>query len=220
MGRMHDAAMPLPSATDSAEGAVTVEDQSGVRVAIDRDRAHPLPEEASETRFRGMVSAHFDFIWRTLRGLGVPARSADDAAQHVFLVASQKLASITPGSERAFLYGTAVGVASNARRSMARNREVLDEGVFDTHADDAPNGEELVEMRERRALLDEVLCGMPDDLRAVFVLYVLEGIDSIEIADILGIPRGTVASRLRRARETFTALAKRVHARSERGGAR
>lgn len=43
-----------------------------------------------------MVDAYFDFIWRSLRGLGVPAGAADDAAQHVFLIAYQKLDEIAP----------------------------------------------------------------------------------------------------------------------------
>src|SRR3954466_14397494 len=72
-------------------------------------------------RFRELVDTHFDFIWRSLRGLGVPAHSVDDYAQQVFLIASQKLASIALGSERAFLFSTAVGVSANARRARARN---------------------------------------------------------------------------------------------------
>jgi RNA polymerase sigma-70 factor (ECF subfamily) len=172
-------------------------------------------------RFRAIVDANFDFIWRTLRGLGVPAHSVDDAAQHVFLVAAQKLTRIEPGSERAFLFGTAVGVAANARRARARSREVLDEGAVANRADSAPDGERLLELRERRALLDQVLASMPDDLREVFVLFVLEGLETPQIARLLGLPKGTVASRLRRARETFHVVSKRLQAAALRpGGAR
>ena len=48
-----------------------------------------------------------------------------------------------------------------------------------------------------------MLDGLTDDLRVSFVLYELEGLSSPEIATLLGIPLGTVASRLRRAREAF-----------------
>jgi RNA polymerase sigma-70 factor (ECF subfamily) len=178
-------------------------------------------EERPEARFRALVDESFDFIWRSLRGLGVPADAVDDAAQQVFLVAAQKLAEIEPGRERSFLYGTALGVAANARRARARRREVLDDDAVQGQVDAAPNGEALVELGERRALLDRILAGMTDDLREVFVLFVLEGLTAPEIAELVGVPVGTVASRLRRARESFHALTKRFEARdAERGGGR
>ena len=52
---------------------------------------------------------------------------------------------------------------------------------------------------------DEVLDVMPIDLRTVFVLFELEGMSTVEIAPVLGIPVGTASSRLRRAREEFQA---------------
>ncbi len=171
----------------------------------------------TEKRFRAVVEAHFDFIWRSLRGLGVPSHSVDDAAQHVFWVASQKLDSIASGSERAFLFGTALGVSANARRAFARIREVSDGEALDRQPDEAPNAEMLVEMKQERALLDRVLEAMPDDLRAVFVLFVLEGTTAPEISELLGIPAGTVASRLRRARQAFHDNAKRIQARPSSG---
>jgi len=60
---------------------------------------------------------------------------------------------------------------------------------------------------------------MPAELREVFVLFELEGLRSTEIAPLLGLPVGTVASRLRRAREAFHLQAKRARARTARGGA-
>jgi RNA polymerase sigma-70 factor (ECF subfamily) len=54
-----------------------------------------------------------------------------------------------------------------------------------------------------RELLDKILDSMEDDLREVFLLYEFEEMSMIEIAGALGIPQGTVASRLRRARSVF-----------------
>ena len=48
-----------------------------------------------------------------------------------------------------------------------------------------------------------LLAGLTDELRSVFVLYEIEGQTMSEIAELLGMPVGTVASRLRRAREQF-----------------
>lgn len=199
------------------------------RAEVVRDAAMTAPAERAERRapppsaerYRALVEAHFDFIWRSLRGLGVPAGSADDAAQHVFLIAYQKLAEIAPDRERSFLFGTALGVAANARRAGARRRELCDDGAMAAAADDAPNPEQLIEMKQARALLDDVLDAMEEDLRVVFVLFELEGVPTEEIAAMLGLARGTVASRLRRAREDFRAIARRVQARAlHRGGER
>jgi RNA polymerase sigma-70 factor, ECF subfamily len=52
-------------------------------------------------------------------------------------------------------------------------------------------------------MLDRVLDQMETDLRTVFVLYEFEELNMAEIASALGIPQGTVASRLRRARADF-----------------
>jgi RNA polymerase sigma-70 factor (ECF subfamily) len=51
--------------------------------------------------------------------------------------------------------------------------------------------------------LDELLASMPEELRVVFTLYEFEGLKMQEIAELLDIPNGTVASRLRRARKLF-----------------
>src|SRR5262245_14241147 len=80
-------------------------------------------DTARDARIDAAVDAHFDFIWRLLRRLGLRPSDADDAAQQVFMIATQKLHSIAPGSERSFLYGAAVRVAANARRAEQRKRE-------------------------------------------------------------------------------------------------
>jgi RNA polymerase sigma-70 factor, ECF subfamily len=59
-------------------------------------------------------------------------------------------------------------------------------------------------------VLDALLASLPLDLRTVFVLYELEELTMAEIARALDLPMGTVASRLRRARETFEELSRRV----------
>lgn len=172
----------------------------------------PALAKADAARFRAMVDTSYDFIWRSLRGLGVPAASIDDAAQQVFWTASQKLSSIAVGSERSFLFATARGIASNARRSQHRSRELYDDEAIASHVDRAPDPEQVAATREARRLLDRILDGLPEDLRAVFLLYELEGQTMAEIATLLGTPMGTVASRLRRAREEFQNAARRHQA--------
>jgi RNA polymerase sigma-70 factor (ECF subfamily) len=59
-------------------------------------------------------------------------------------------------------------------------------------------------------MLDRALEAMPMDLRKVFVLFDLEELTTTEVANVLRLPRGTVASRLRRAREVFRATVLRM----------
>lgn len=171
----------------------------------------------AQGRLRQMVDANFDFVWRSLRGLGVPSSGADDAAQQVFWIAAQKLEVIIVGSERSFLFATARGIAANARRGRARSREVQDDDAIAVHVDARPDPEQTAVSTQARALLDRFLEDLPEDLRTIFVLFELEGMSMAEIATLLEVPSGTVASRLRRAREIFQGAAKRLQAIQARG---
>jgi RNA polymerase sigma-70 factor (ECF subfamily) len=171
-----------------------------------------------EARLARLAGEHFQFIWRSLRRLGVPPSAVDDAAQQVFEVAARRLEDIEPGRERAFLFKTALFVATDARRLAARSR-ARDGGDIDALHDAAPTPEDSALLGEKRLFLDRVLSAMTLELRSVFVLYELEELPTADIADLLGVPRGTVASRLRRAREAFHLEVKRLRARLEfKGG--
>ena len=166
------------------------------------DAPRSAPRTHSDARLRKMLDEHFDFVWRQLRRLGLSDDRADDAAQQVFVVASSKLHMIQEGSERSFLFGTAMRVASDIRRSAVVRREVA---CADPAADleAGPWPDELVDQRRARVMLDAILEAMDLDLRSVFVLFEIEEMTTAEIATLLAVPPGTVASRLRRAREEF-----------------
>jgi RNA polymerase sigma-70 factor (ECF subfamily) len=167
---------------------------------------------ASEARLRALMNTHFDFVWRSLRRLGLPEPDADDGAQEVFLVASRKLSQISPDRERPFLFATAVRIASTRRRSVKRRRE---EPLLGTDQEERsePGPERLTELSRARRELQEILDGMDLDQRAPFILFELEELTVPEIASTLGVPIGTVSSRLRVAREHFQASLRRLHAR-------
>jgi RNA polymerase sigma-70 factor, ECF subfamily len=164
-------------------------------------------------RLRGLIDDHADFVFRTLRRLGLPSDAADDASQRVFITLSMRLCDVRPGAEQAFLFKTAVYLASRARRGVARRREDLTDDPGADLADPSPTAEELVDKMQARALLDRALDGMDDDVRAIFILFELEGKSTAEIAEMLDAKAGTVASRLRRGREHFEAFIKRLQAR-------
>ena len=157
-------------------------------------------------RLRRLMDESFDLVARVVRNLGVPPAEIDDVLQRVFASAAARLDDIAPGSERAFLVQVAVRWAANARRATARIgvREIGCDDLPDV-VDPAPSPEDLTEQRRAVAVLDRLLAEMDLDLRAVFVLDEIEEMSRAEISHVLGIPAGTVASRLRRAREDFQA---------------
>jgi RNA polymerase sigma-70 factor (ECF subfamily) len=166
--------------------------------------------QARESRLRGLVSDHVDFVARVLRNLGTPPVEIDDAVQRTFIAVSTHVEEIRPGLERGYLFQVAVRVASHARRAQARRREVPLDDEDDEPVDLAGTPEHLTDEKRRREMLDTVLDAMPFELRCVFVLHEFEGLTMAEIAVVVDIAPGTVASRLRRARIDFRGRVRRL----------
>jgi RNA polymerase sigma-70 factor, ECF subfamily len=173
-----------------------------------RSRRDDLPESApaddTARNFTALVRAEFEWVWRLLRRIGLSSADADDATQQVFLVAARRSGEVLV-RPRAFLYGTAVRVAANARRSLRRRRDVASDAISTAAALDAPL-DDIVEQRRARELLDELLGRLPPELRRVLVLAEIEQLTAQQIGELEALPAGTVASRLRRARVAFHRL--------------
>jgi RNA polymerase sigma-70 factor (ECF subfamily) len=160
----------------------------------------PLSAADPRTRLERIFNQNYRLVWRVVRRLGLPRDAADDAAQQVFLIAAERLDDIAPTSERAFVFATALRVARTASRKRARE---LCSAEGDRSVSPWPCPDELADQKRAREILDAALKQMSLDLRTVFVLFELEGFTTPEVADVLQIPLGTAASRLRRAREKF-----------------
>ena len=185
-------------------------------IAFDEGAEAGVPAPAA--RLSALVAAHFTYVWRLLRRLGLSDSDADDAAQQAFLVASRRLDDIQVGSERSFLYKVAVHTASKSKRAQHRLREEdLDAFTFEARS---PGPDELLDRRRAREVLDAIVGTMPLELRVVFVLFEIDGLSTMEVAEVVGIPLGTVASRLRRARADFETRVARVEARRPSRGVR
>ena len=178
---------------------------------------HSLAEDELPSDIETLLNAHFAFIWRVFRRLGLCPADADDATQQVFMIASTKLDRITQRSERAYLYGIALRVRSHARRAERRRREVPVE-VAEVPAAPGPAPDTQLALAEAWRLLDELLAEVPDKLRRALVLAEVEGLEVSEIAAFEGIPVGTAASRLRLGRERFRALLAKQPSRNPFGG--
>jgi len=167
---------------------------------------------ARAARLRSLIDRHFDFVWRSARRFGLAPADADDAAQDVFIVLARRLDEVEPLRERSFLFGTLLRGVATRRRSTGRRREDLGASV-ELEAAGTLDPEALSELAGARPLLQTILDALPEPQRAVFILYELEELELREIAELLGIASGTVASRLRSARAAFEAAAQRLRAR-------
>jgi RNA polymerase sigma-70 factor (ECF subfamily) len=163
---------------------------------------HVGHEALARERLESMFQAHHTFIWRFLRRQGLSPEASADLTQQTFLIAAERVSDIRIGSERAFLFGTALRLA---RATARASRRVTFETDMDLRVSAAPPAEQQAVQQQTLELADRVLAELSPNLLTVFVLFELEGVPMREIATMLGVPRGTVASRLRRAREAFRA---------------
>lgn len=171
-----------------------------------RGAATPTPDLAA------VYEAHFRYVWRCLRSLGVYDAQLDDALQDVFVVVQKKLADFDGGAElRTWLYAIALRIARKYRERQQRQPASL-EAARDSQPELVlhGSGEGAVLSNERLALAHAVLATLSDEQREVFVLSRVEQMSAPEIGSVIGIPINTVYSRLRAARLAFEAeLARR-----------
>jgi RNA polymerase sigma-70 factor (ECF subfamily) len=167
---------------------------------------------ADSPAFDALYEAHFDFVWRSLRRLGIPDAQMDDAVQDVFLVVHRRLDGFEGRSTvKTWLFGIALKVASLYRRTAQRRpTEPLDDEPVDPSASST---DALTEAADAARVVRELLETLDADRRAVFVLAELEQMTAPEISSALGMNLNTVYSRLRLARRDFDAALARHRAR-------
>jgi RNA polymerase sigma-70 factor (ECF subfamily) len=178
-----------------------------------------MSSEERRQRLEALVADHLDRAARIIRVLGAPVEELEDLVHQAFSITAERLPVIDPGKESAFLVETAVRLAANARRKRAQAREIPAAGLPEI-AEDRPSPEELADRQRALGVLDRVLDKMDEDLRTVLVLCEIEQMTMAEVAVAIGAPPGTVASRLRRAREEFLAGIRRLGFGAETKGGR
>jgi RNA polymerase sigma-70 factor (ECF subfamily) len=177
---------------------------AGIRV-----QAEPS-EGAASPDFAAVYTAHFDFVWRNLRRLGVPPSGLEDAVHDVFVVAQRRFVEFEGRSAiTTWLFAIALRVARNYRRLAARSTQAALEDVVDPHS---PAPDEAAARREALRIVQHALDQLDDDRRAVFILAELEQMPAKAISEALGVRVNTVHSRLRLARQDFEQAVRRARA--------
>lgn len=161
-------------------------------------------------RCQAGAAAAFEPLVRTHQGpaLGYAtallgdADEAADALQDAFVLAYRSLRRLRPGSPFGPWFRTIVrNVCLDRLRSPRLQRRVtLDSDELDAVAWADPSAVGSAERGELQRIMGELLQTLPPELRAAILLREVEGLSYVEIATRLGIPTGTVASRLNHAR--------------------
>jgi RNA polymerase sigma-70 factor (ECF subfamily) len=156
-----------------------------------------------------LYRAHADFVARFLLRLGARSQDVPDLLQDVFLVAHRRGGFVLDRAKpTTWLAEIAFRVSSDRRKKHNRKLEDADTEAVTLAPSRRASECDRAEAREARGRVPRALDTLTPEKRVVFVLYELEGEACDAIADGLGIPVGTVYSRLHTARREFA----RAHA--------
>jgi RNA polymerase sigma factor (sigma-70 family) len=157
--------------------------------------------------FEEVVLPHLDAAFNYARWLTKNDADAEDVVQDASVRALRFFSSLRGEDARAWL----LTIVRNTwygrfpRRAGGVGMTVADEGE-DNRADASLNPEAQLMQRQTVEQVRRALETLPTDFREVLVLRELEGLSYKEIASIVGIPLGTVMSRLARARERLAGV--------------
>ena len=163
--------------------------------------------------FPTLYRSEFAYVWKTLRRLGAPVRELEDLTHDLFVVVHRHFGEYDQRRPlRPWLFGIAVRVVSDYRRTFRNSRELLQSPAATEAVDSTPGQDERLAEAQARALLMTALDHLELDRRAVLIMHDLDGVAVPEIAAVLEIPLNTAYSRLRLARADLAAVVNRLSA--------
>ena len=168
----------------------------------------------ADVLFRNHARFVASFVFR----LGVSAEAVDDVVQEVFLTAHRRGGyEEGPAQPTTWLAEIALRVVSTHKRGQRRKRTEANEAALSAAVSPAAGPDDTAAQREALRRVEEALDEIPMERRAVFILFEIEGESAEGIAQGLGIPAGTVHSRLHKARREFQAAYERLTSASPDG---
>jgi RNA polymerase sigma-70 factor (ECF subfamily) len=188
---------------------------AGAEDAIGHHLTRPMREGETELSVTEVHERHGEFVWRTLHRMGVRPPHVEDVYQEVFLVVHRRLKTFSGQCAiTTWLYEVCFRVAAGYRRKAHFQREELVPDWSEMHALSAstPSPEKQLLITRQAKQLEAILDTMPLEYRVVFVMFEIEGLSSEQIAESVGVPLGTVYSRLYRARKRFARALHRLGA--------
>jgi RNA polymerase sigma-70 factor (ECF subfamily) len=168
-----------------------------------KEREEPMRDRtAAADDFKQMVDHYLGALRRRAVHLSGRTQDAEDLVQETFLRAWGSFHTFTPGTNsKAWLFRILYNAFIDARRAAARVVRTTDEPDVNNRVGVASETPETsIEARLIEATLQRALAAVPERFRPCVVLVDVRGWSYGEVAHSLGIPKGTVMSRLHRAR--------------------
>lgn len=162
--------------------------------------------------YDALVTRYRDRVYSLVYHMVLNAQEAEDLAQETFVKAYRNLGKFRHESNfYTWLYRIAVNLVYTQSKKYSRRRLLFTAAVQSGDPMGArwpATPEELAQSEEAKEMILKAICQLDPRFRQVLVLKELEGLDVAEVAKILGLPEGTVKSRLFRAREDLRRLLK------------
>ncbi len=177
-----------------------------------------MSDEARARRFREVALPYLDAAYNLARWLMRNEADAEDMVQDAYLRAFRYFDGFAGDNPRAWVLSIVRRVCFDGLRRRGQDREAIDpdtevEAIEETPESAASNPETTLIRAADRELLDRLITSLPPAYREVIVLRELEELSYRDIADVIGVPLGTVMSRLARARGRLQQAWQRHHAR-------
>lgn len=161
-----------------------------------------MPNDGRTRRFELLAMPHLDAAFNLARWLTGNPADAEDVVQDAYLRAYRYFDAFRGGSFRVWLLTIVRNSFLDWIKDNRSGRAMFQplEDAFEGPADPQPNAEAMLLDRADHETLTALVAGLPTEYREVLVLREIEDLSYKEIAEVTGIPAGTVMSRLSRAR--------------------
>jgi RNA polymerase sigma-70 factor (ECF subfamily) len=166
-----------------------------------------LPRADKFSRFEQITLPHLDAAYNLARWLMRDENEAGDAVQDACLRALRFIGGFRGGDGRSWLLAIVRNTCySRLKRSAGRDNETQFDDEIHSPGNETANPEVLLNRGRDTEMLRQALEELPEEFREVIVMRELEGMGYKEIAEVAGVPIGTVMSRLARARQRLQRL--------------
>jgi len=189
--------MGLPVARDV--GGEVVQFPVAVHLAED-EPANEADGAGRDRRFAEMAERQARFMFRVAHGLLRSVQDAEDAVQEALLKLYRTDGWLRMEDEKAFLARTVWHAGLDVIARRPRLTEGLEDEAGREFAAGGESAEQSLVEHGDRELLRRLIDGLPEELRQALVLSAVEEMTSREVAVAMGIPEGTVRTRVMRAR--------------------
>ena len=156
----------------------------------------------ADAEFTALVQRQSRFVFKVAYAVLVNSFDAEDVVQETFLKLYRNHAWKQADNERAYLARVAWRVAvDHKRRSAASPAAAADPSTLDVVASEHPGPHEALSQANQQATVHVLIDSLAEELRVPLVLSAFDELNSREIGKVLGIPEGTVRTRLQKARQ-------------------